>query len=64
LIGLAINFIGFQIGWFACVIGAAQGQVILAISVVALIVAYHLYRNNTYAELFSDHWLAFLRLSG
>jgi len=50
--GLAINFIGFQIGWFACVIGAAQGQVILAISVVALIVAYHLYRNNSYAELF------------
>ena len=50
--GLAINFIGFQIGWFACVIGAAQGQVILAISVVGSIVAYHLYRNNSYAELF------------
>lgn len=50
--GLAINFIGFQIGWFACVIGAAQGQVILAISVVGLIVAHHLYKNNSYAELF------------
>jgi hypothetical protein len=48
---LFINFIGFQIGWFACVIGAANGQPLLAIICAFLIVAIHLYRNSSYAEL-------------
>jgi hypothetical protein len=51
IMGLAINFIGFQIGWFACVIGAAKGQPLLAVICAFLIVAIHLYRNRSYAEL-------------
>ena len=50
--GLVINFIGFQIGWFACVIGAAKGQPLLGIICAFLIVAIHLYRNRSYAEFY------------
>lgn len=39
---LIINFILFQIGWFACVIGAAKQQPWLGVIVVAAIVAWHL----------------------
>ena len=50
--GLAINFIGFQIGWFACVIGAANGYPLLATAVASLIIVLHLCRvNNVYSEL-------------
>ena len=49
---LAINFIGFQIGWFACVLGAAYGQTLLAVVAVLFIIALHLYRNTSYAELY------------
>lgn len=49
---LAINFIGFQIGWFACVLGAAYGQTLLAVIAVLFIIALHLYRNSSYAELY------------
>ena len=49
--GIFVNFIGFQIGWFACVIGAAKGQPLLAVICAFLIVAIHLYRNRSYAEL-------------
>ena len=49
---LALNFIGFQIGWFVCVIGAAQGQVLLAVIGALVIVAFHLFRNNSYSELY------------
>ena len=49
---LAINFIGFQIGWFACVLGAAYGQTLLAVIAVLFIIAQHLYRNSSYAELY------------
>jgi hypothetical protein len=50
--GLAINFIGFQIGWFACVIGAANGYPLLATAIASLIIVLHLCRaNNVYSEL-------------
>jgi hypothetical protein len=39
IMGLAINFIGFQIGWFACVIGAAQGYPLVAVAVASIIVS-------------------------
>ena len=50
--GLAINFIGFQLGWFACVISAAYGKTFLALIAVLLIIALHLYRNSSLAELY------------
>jgi len=36
------NFAAFQIGWFACVLGAAHGAPWLGIGVTALVVAWHL----------------------
>lgn len=41
-IGRLVNAIGFQAGWWACVIGAAQGQQALAIGLSLLLVAAHL----------------------
>lgn len=39
---IIINFVLFQIGWFACVIGAAKQLPWLGVFVVAAIVAWHL----------------------
>ncbi len=36
------NFVAFQIGWFACVLGGAHGAPWLGIGVTALVVAWHL----------------------
>jgi len=36
---VAINFIAFQIGWFSCVLGAANGMPWLGVLVVPLVVA-------------------------
>ncbi len=40
------NFILFQIGWFACVIGAAKQSPWLGVIVVAAIVAWHLSQSK------------------
>ncbi len=37
-----INFIAFQIGWFACVLGGAHGMPWIGPAVVVAVVAYHL----------------------
>lgn len=37
-----LNALGFQAGWWACVVGAAQGQQALAIAFSLLLVAAHL----------------------
>ena len=39
------NFIGFQLGWFACVLMAARGQPMLGIAVALVMVAVHLYMS-------------------
>ena len=39
---LLVNFILFQIGWFACVIGAAKQMPWLGVATVVAIVAWHL----------------------
>lgn len=41
---MLINFIAFQISWFACVLGGAHGWPGLGVVVTAVIVALHLYR--------------------
>ena len=38
-----INFLLFQIAWFACVIGAAKGMPWLGVGITLLVVAWHLY---------------------
>jgi hypothetical protein len=42
MIGKIVNFVGFQSGWFACVLGAAAGCPWLGLVVVAGVVALHL----------------------
>ena len=39
---LLINIIGFQIGWFACVLGAANYVPLVGPIVVAVVVSFHL----------------------
>jgi Protein of unknown function (DUF2878) len=39
---IIINFVLFQLGWFACVLGAAKNLPWLGVGVVLLIVAWHL----------------------
>lgn len=41
---MLLNFIAFQIGWFACVLGGAHGWPWIGVFVTAAIVALHLYR--------------------
>lgn len=41
---MLFNFIAFQIGWFACVLGGASGWPILGVAVAAVIIALHLRR--------------------
>lgn len=49
---LAINFILFQLSWFACVIGAAKGMPWLGVMVTAAILSWHLYQTkNIKSEL-------------
>ena len=38
------NFVAFQVGWFACVLGAAHGMPWLGVVVAGVIVAWHLWR--------------------
>ncbi len=37
-----INFVAFQIGWFACILGAARGHSLWGPAIVALVLALHL----------------------
>jgi hypothetical protein len=41
---IIINFVLFQLGWFACVLGAAKNLPWLGVGVVLLIVAWHLWQ--------------------
>ena len=38
---LLVNFIGFQVGWFACVLGAANDKELLGMIIALGIVIYH-----------------------
>jgi hypothetical protein len=40
---LLVNFLGFQVGWFACVLGAAYQKELLGITIALVIVVLHLY---------------------
>jgi hypothetical protein len=39
----ALNFVGFQIGWFACILGAANGRAWVGPVFVALLFSVHLF---------------------
>jgi hypothetical protein len=43
---LLTNFILFQIGWFACVLGGANSLPWLGTLIACMIVTYHVYRSN------------------
>jgi hypothetical protein len=49
---IIINFILFQLAWFACVIGAAKGMPWLGVVVTVLALSWHLYQaKNIKSEL-------------
>jgi hypothetical protein len=43
---LIINFVLFQLAWFACVIGAAQGLPWLGVGVTLLVLAWHFFHTK------------------
>lgn len=43
---ILLNFVLFQIGWFACVLSAAAGNPMLGVGVAAVIIAIHLAMAN------------------
>ena len=47
-----INFFAFQLGWFACVLGAANGRPWMGLVVVVTVVAMHLVRARRTAPEF------------
>lgn len=47
---LITNFLLFQIGWFACVLGGAYDQVIIGSMIAIAVIAYHLYQANDTAR--------------
>jgi hypothetical protein len=44
------NFVLFQLGWFACVIGAANHQVFWPVVITLLYLAIHIWRSNQAAQ--------------
>ena len=40
---ILINVIAFQVGWFACILGAAHGLPLLGPAVVAILLGFHLF---------------------
>jgi Protein of unknown function (DUF2878) len=43
-VNVIVNFVAFQIGWFACVLGAAWGRPWTGTAIAAAVVALHLWR--------------------
>lgn len=39
-----VNFILFQLGWFACVVSSAASQPVWGVAVAAFVIGYHLFR--------------------
>ena len=49
---ILINFLLFQLGWFAIVLGAAYNQIIVGSLIAVAVISYHVYRaNNFFREL-------------
>jgi fucose 4-O-acetylase-like acetyltransferase len=51
---LIVNIVIYQIGWFACILGAANGRPLVGVLVVAAAVTWHLYRAD---EPRTEFWL-------
>jgi hypothetical protein len=47
-----INFVLFQIGWFACVLGGAHGFTVTASTIALFIIAYHIASTAQPADTF------------
>lgn len=48
-----VNFLAFQVGWFACVLGAANAAPMLGPAVVVGVIALHMSRSNKPAREFT-----------
>lgn len=47
-LNIIINFLCFQIAWFACVLGAAYALPLLGVIITGLVVSWHLYNAKRY----------------
>ena len=47
---MLINVVGFQLGWFACVLTAANNQPMLGIIIAYLVIALHMYLAKNITE--------------
>lgn len=70
---LLINILVYQLAWFACILGGANDMPLLGVAIVALAVAYHLYRADEarseliligYAALIGGIWDSLLVSAG
>lgn len=70
---LLINIVIYQVSWIACILGGANGMPLLGVAVVAMAVAYHLYRAGNarpemiligYAALVGAVWDSLLVAAG
>ena len=50
---VVINFLLFQLGWFACVLGGAYDQVIIGCLIAVTVMAFHLYHASAPMREFS-----------
>lgn len=49
---LLVNFLGFQVGWFACVLGAANDMELLGVIIALAIIVFHVSSQaNSHNEL-------------
>jgi hypothetical protein len=54
VVNMFTNIVIYQAGWFACILGAANGRPLVGVVVVAAAVAWHLYRAD---GLRAEAWL-------
>lgn len=55
-----VNIVIYQLGWFACILGAAHGAPLAGVLFVAAAVAYHLFRAE---DLQAETWLIVIAAS-
>ncbi len=59
---VVINFVLFQIGWFVCVLSAVNNSAWIGITVVTLIVLWHLFQAHTSVSAITESLLLVIAL--
>lgn len=68
-----VNFVAFQLGWFACVLGGARGLPWVGVAMIAAVIAVHLWQSPriapelrllAFAALVGTTWESLLAATG